>query len=255
METCLVSVIIPCHNNNETISQAVSSVLTEKRTPLEIIIVDDGATLDQKLLPFPEDDPEMIRVFTLKKTRGAAYARNLGVKKAKGQYVAFLDADDWWAGKKLEKQLLLIRKYQRHKKEEPVLCFTGRQLCRANGEITEKYIHAPKRIDYRSLLKHNAVNCSSVILKRETALKHPMEEDGNLHEDYLCWLQILREGGFAAGIDEPLLYYRVNRSSKSGNKLKSAVMTYRVYRKLQLPLYKRIFYFISYTWNGIRKYL
>lgn len=252
MQNILVSVIIPFYKNNLTIRRAVNSALRQKDIPLEIIIVDDGGTLDRNRFRFDKADASKIRIITLPNNRGVAYARNVGVKAAKGAYVAFLDADDWWTEDKLVKQFRLIHKYALHGKE-PVICFTGRRLCTKAGVVTDKYIHAPERIHFRELLKHNAINCSSVLIQRKTALAHPMRGN-DLHEDYLCWLEILRRGGFAVGIDEPLLYYRLSGNSKSGNKIKSAVMTFRVYHYLNLPFFEMLYYFSSYAINGIKKY-
>lgn len=252
MENIQVSVIIPFYKSSGTIRRTVKSVLRQKNVRLEVIIIDDGNTLDRSTIQFDGADEAKIRVISLAQNKGVAYARNAGVKAAKGTYIAFLDADDWWAEDKLSRQLKLLQEYS-HREGEPLICFTGRRLCTDEGIVTDKYIHAPQRVDYSSLLKHNAISCSSVLLRRETALAHPMGHDG-IHEDYICWLEILQSGGYAAGIDEPLLFYRVNHHSKSGNKIKSAVMTYRVYRYLNLPFYKRIYYFISYAINGIKKY-
>ena len=73
------------------------------------------------------------------------------------------------------------------------------------------------------------------------------------HRDAL-WLGILREGGYAVGINRPLLYYRVSYGSKSGNKLRSAVMTYKVYRFIGLGLFESLLHMITYTYYGIKKY-
>lgn len=109
------------------------------------------------------------------------------------------------------------------------ICSTGRELMQPNGHTTGKYIPVKERITYHDLLKHNSINCSSVLLKREDALAFPMTHDDS-HEDYITWLKILRRGGFAVGINKPYLKYRLSEGGKSRNKLKSAAMTYQVYR-------------------------
>ena len=109
------------------------------------------------------------------------------------------------------------------------------------------------RITYKELLKHNSINCSSVLLRREDALAFPMEHDDS-HEDYITWLRILRKGGFAAGINRPYLKYRLSEGGKSRNKLKSAAMTYQVYRYVGYGPLKSLFFFVSYALHGIWKY-
>ncbi len=68
-----------------------------------------------------------------------------------------------------------------------------------------------------------------MLTQKGCALAFPMEHDDS-HEDYITWLKILRRGGFAAGINKPYLKYRLSEGGKSRNKLKSAAMTYQVYR-------------------------
>ena len=77
---------------------------------------------------------------------------------------------------------------------------------------------------------------------------------GARHEDYILWLSILKRGHIAYGIDKILAQYRKSYNSLSGNKIKSAMWTWNVYRNIEkIPLYKSIYYFINYIINGIKK--
>jgi teichuronic acid biosynthesis glycosyltransferase TuaG len=80
-------------------------------------------------------------------------------------------------------------------------------------------------------------------------------EHADSHEDYILWLKILQVHGFACGINEPLLRYRLSNTGKSGSKLKSAKMTFMVYRYMGFGLPKSILCFCSYALHGVRKYL
>ena len=110
-----------------------------------------------------------------------------------------------------------------------------------------------KNNTYRELLKHNSINCSSVILRRDVAREFPMEHDDS-HEDYITWLKILRKYGCAAGINKPYLKYRLSEGGKSRNKLKSAAMTYNVYRYAGYGRIRSCIFFCSYAVHGIWKY-
>ena len=242
----LISVIMPVYNGGSTIRQAVESVFCQN-IPLELLVIDDGST-DQtsEVLSIYQDRPDF---HYLKNPHniGAAASRNRGVQEAHGQYVAFLDADDWWENGKLQIQLDTLRETGR------VLCSTGRELMNYDGTPTGKYIPVKENVSNRDLLKHNSINCSSVLLRREDALAFPMEHDDS-HEDYITWLRILRKGGFAAGINKPYLKYRLSEGGKSRNKLKSAAMTYQVYRYVGYGPLKSLFFFVSYAFHGIWKY-
>ena len=129
----------------------------------------------------------------------------------------------------------------------------GMRVVSTEGEELGKYIPVKKRITYQDLLRHNSINCSSVLLRRDVARKYPMEHEDS-HEDYITWLKILQEYKTASGIDEPLLNYRLTSKGKSGNKLKSAGMTFKVYRYMGFGMGRSLCCFISYALNGIWKY-
>ena len=134
------------------------------------------------------------------------------------------------------------------------LCCTARELMKPEGELTGKVIGVKEQITYRDLLRHNSINCSSVLLRTEVAREFPMAHEDS-HEDYITWLRILKKYGIAIGINEPLLKYRLTNSGKSGSKLKSAVMTFRVYRYMGFSWPKSAVCFISYALHGVWKYL
>ena len=242
----LISVIMPVYNGGSTIRQAVESVFCQN-IPLELLVIDDGST-DQtsEVLSVYQDRPDF---HYLKNPHniGAAASRNRGVQEAHGQYVAFLDADDWWEEGKLAAQLAALEM------TGDVICSTGRDLMNPDGTFTGKYIPVKSRLDYHELLKHNSINCSSVVIRTDVAREFPMEHDDS-HEDYITWLKVLRKYGYAVGIDKPYLKYRLSEGGKSRNKLKSAVMTYNVYRYAGYGRIKSCIFFCSYALHGIWKY-
>ena len=242
----LVSVVMPVYNGADFIRQAVDSVFCQE-IPLELLVIDDCSTDRTEEVLAPYKNRENFHYIRNPYNKGAAASRNLGVQKAAGKYIAFLDADDWWEAGKLTEQLEVMERTRR------VLCSTGRELMNPDGTSTGKYIPVGSTVSYRDLLKHNSINCSSVLLKREAALAYPMEHDDS-HEDYLTWLKILKEYGPAAGINKPYLKYRLSQGGKSRNKRKSAAMTYRVYRYMGYSPITSAVFFISYALHGIWKY-
>ena len=246
MKKPLVSVIMPVYNGAKYIKQAVDSVYNQD-VPLELIVIDDGSVDGTKeVLESYRERPDFRYLFN-KKNMGAAGSRNRGVKEASGEYVAFLDADDWWENGKLAEQIRVMEE------SGCVLCSTGRELMNSDGSSTGRYIPVKQRVTYKDLLRHNSINCSSVLLRRETALEFPMEYDDS-HEDYITWLKVLKKYGNAVGINEPYLKYRLSEGGKSRNKLKSAKMTYKVYRYSGYGRMKSLLFFVSYALNGVWKY-
>lgn len=247
MKTPLVSVVMPAYNSGAYIRQAVDSVYRQK-VSLEIIVVDDcsGDDTARQLEEYLQrGDFHYVRNHT---NQGAAASRNTGVSLARGRYVAFLDSDDWWEDGKLEEQLKVLETDSR-----AVLCSTGRELMRPDGSSTGKYIGVKERVTYKELLKHNSINCSSVLLPLHIAREFPMCYDQS-HEDYITWLKILRKYDWARGIDKPYLKCRLSENGKSRDKWKSAKMTFQVYRYMGYGMAKSCLFFLSYAFHGICKY-
>ena len=246
MKNPLVSVVIPAYNCASTIATAIDSARNQD-VPVEIIVINDGSgdDLDGVMEQF-RSVPEVVYVHN-HTNLGAARTRNAGVALAKGEYVAFLDGDDYWAPHKLQKQLDAMEK------TGAVLCATGREMMTPEGKLTGRVIPVKEKITYRELLKHNSINCSSVLLRTSVAREFPMEHDDS-HEDYIMWLRVLKKYESACVVNEPLLKYRLSTTGKSGNKLKSARMTYRVYRYLGFGFMKSCMLFVSYGFHGVKKY-
>lgn len=242
----IVSVVIPAYNSVRYIKRAIDSVLFQN-VPLEIIVINDCSrdNLDQIMEHYK--NLHNIIYIKNKMNLGVAKSRNLGVNAASGEYIAFLDADDWWMPNKLIEQIKCMNE------KKCVLCYTARQLADDDETLTGIVIHVKELVDYNSLLRHNSISCSSVLIKREVALDNPMDHS-ELHEDYLTWLKILKKYGNAYGINQPLLIYRLSKTSKTRNKIKSAKMTYGVYRVLNIGRIKAIILMSSHLFHGVIKY-
>ena len=245
MKEPVISVIIPVYTGSRTLRRAVDSALCQD-VPLEVIVVNDCSPEQVDTVMEAYGD----RVVYLKNPRnmGAAESRNRGVAQARGKYVAFLDADDYWAENKLQQQLALLEK------TGSVLCATAREMIRPDGSAVGRVIPVPEVITYRDLLKHNCISCSSVVMRREAALEFPMGHAQDSHEDYILWLQVLQKYGTAVGIDQPLLYYTASDQGKSGSKLHSAAMTWRVYRYMGFGPVRSVLCFCSYALHGVWKH-
>lgn len=244
----LISIIMPAYNAAKTIDQAIDSVLKQTYPYWELLVVDDYSTDEtmEKLRHFAAID-DRIRVLENSKNSGASKTRHKAVEAAEGRWLAFLDSDDAWTRDKLEKQVAL------QKKEGAKIVFTGSAFMNADGEPVDWYLRAPSQIRYRQLLKQNLLSNSSVLVYKESFLQHEVTGN-NMHEDFACWIRLLRTGETAYGIDEPLLIYRLSANSKSGNKLKAAKMNWNAYRAANLNILEAAYYMCWYTVNGLMKY-
>ncbi|MGN0380144.1 MAG: glycosyltransferase family 2 protein [Butyrivibrio sp.] len=244
----LISIVMAAYNAEKTIRQAIDSVLGQTYGHWELIVVNDcSKDLTQKILEEISSKDSRVKIITNYANVGVSQTRHIGVMKAQGEWIAFLDSDDEWKPEKLEKQMLL----QTQTKAE--LLFTGSAFMDEDGKPINWYLHAPEVLTYHDILKQNLLSNSSSIVKKELYVSHEAMGDG-MHEDFASWLSIMKTGVNAYGVDEPLLVYRISKCSKSGNKFKAAKMNWNTYRYVGLNVFQSLYYMIWYTINGIMKY-
>ena len=244
----LISIIMAAYNTEKTIEQAINSVLCQTYTNFELLVVNDCSTdRTAEWVKSIAAKDSRVRLISNVKNNGVSYTRKHGLEEAKGDWIAILDSDDAWEPEKLEKQIVLQRRTNAD------LLFTGSAFMDSEGHPIDWCLHAPKEVTYRQLLKQNVLSNSSALVRKELYAKYYAIGDG-MHEDFAIWLSILKEGKKAYGVDEPLLIYRIAKSSKSGNKVKAARMNWNTYRYVGLNLMEAIYYECWYIFNGIRKY-
>ena len=244
----LISIIMAAYNAERTIEQAIESVLNQTYPNFELLVVNDCSK--DKTVELVENfaaKDSRVRLISNDKNRGVSYTRKHGLDEAKGSWIAILDSDDAWTPEKLEKQIA------RQKETNADLLFTGSAFMDSDGQAIDWYLHAPEELTYRRLLKQNVLSNSSALVRKELYAKHYAVGDG-MHEDFAIWLSILKEGKKACGVDEPLLIYRIAKSSKSGNKVKAAKMNWNTYRYVGLNLIEAVYYEGWYAINGLLKY-
>jgi len=246
-DSSLISVIMPAYNAEKTIEAAICSVLAQTYKNFELIIIDDcSSDATAEIIEKYVNEKHSIRICRNDCNRGIAFSRNTGIESAKGEWVAFLDSDDMWRKDKLRKQMDFIRE------TGAVISYTASAFIDAAGHPCGYTLPAQYRMNYKDLLRHNLMSCSSVIVRRDIMLKTRMS-DGMIHEDYAAWLQILRETTFAFGLNEPLLTYRVSKNSWSGNRLKSARMIFETYKYVGYGTMTAFFCTIRYARHSIGK--
>ena len=244
----LISIIMAAYNTEKTIEQAINSVLSQTYTNFELLVVNDCSTdRTAEWVKSIAAKDSRVRLISNVKNNGVSYTRKHGLEEAKGDWIAILDSDDAWEPEKLEKQIVLQRRTNAD------LLFTGSAFMDSEGHPIDWCLHAPKEVTYRQLLKQNVLSNSSALVRKELYAKYYAIGDG-MHEAFAIWLSILKEGKKAYGVDEPLLIYRIAKSSKSGNKVKAARMNWNTYRYVGLNLMEAIYYECWYIFNGIRKY-
>lgn len=249
-ERSMVSIVMPAYNAGRYIEEAIDSVLNQTYKNWELIVVDDCSRDNtRQILDRYISQYSNIHYYKNEHNLGSADTRNLGVSVAAGEWIAYLDSDDCWHPDKLQLQMELAEKTQAE------FLFTGSAFIDEESRPLDYFLPAPEKVSYQELLKQNVVSCSSVLIRKELAEEYPMKQASRLHEDFAVWLQILRDKKICAyGVNQPLLVYRISSKSKSGNKVKAAKMTFRVYRYLGLSFGASVYYWMFYFVRSLRKY-
>ncbi|CEH35588.1 glycosyltransferase family 2 protein [Romboutsia lituseburensis] len=244
----LVSVITPVHNAEKYLKCTVDSVLGQTYKNLEIILVDDASKdSSREIIKQYQQKDERIKAILLDKNVGVADARNKGIEKAKGKYIAFVDSDDIWLETKIEEQINFM------KKNNIAFSHTGYEFINENGDRLGKSVAVHYKLSYTDMLKSNGVGCLTVVIDKEKVDNIVMPKIR--HEDYATWLSILKQGHEAYGINKVLALYRKTSTSLSGNKVKSAMWTWNILRNVEkVPLPKAVLYFSNYAVKNINKH-
>jgi glycosyltransferase involved in cell wall biosynthesis len=207
-----VSVVVPAYNAATTISQALDSVFRQSFRDFEVVIVDDGST--DRTREVVAEYGDRIRVLTKANEGKPAATRNLGVHAARGELVAFLDADDWWREDKLERQVAVF-----DGRPDVGLVYTADATVDANGKTLSVNPCPPEargRI-YELLTVRNVMVGSSVMARREAIVRAGGFDEGLTSiENWDLWIRIARDWAIDY-IDEPLTLYRVHAGNRSSN--------------------------------------
>ncbi len=203
MTKSTVSVVIPTYNSQDTIKAALESVYSQTVLPDEVLVIDDESS-DNTCLIVTANFPEAKLI--KKPNGGPSSARNLGIKNAKFEWIAFLDADDIWSRYKNEVQLREIRE-----SPKAVLVasnWSGSAKTLLTSQTTEPPHSNVKRLWTSDILILNRFQTSTVMARRDQLDQlHGFRSELDGAEDWDMWLRLSRLGEIVL-IQEPLVFYR-----------------------------------------------
>lgn len=265
----LVSIVVPVYRAQAYIAETIKMVLAQSYKKWELLLVDDCSddgsadevrralssyacgsadhTLENvnSVEVYQCGGEQKIWLICKDKNEGAAKARNTGLAFAGGQYLSFLDADDVWLPRKLEKQLAFMEN------KKAGFVFSAYEFGDEAAEPTGKVVHVPETLTYREALSRTVIFTTTVVLDREVVpdelIRMPQVES----EDTATWWQILRAGYAACGLDEVLAIYRRPPKSLSSNKLKAVRRIWNLYRRQEgLSALSSAYYFVFWAYRA-----
>lgn len=245
----LVSVITPVYNCEKYFDRTLQSVFAQTYKNIEIVLVDDQSTdcSAEIIKRYQEAHPEIV-YFLQPRNMGAGHARNKALELAKGQYVAFLDADDVWKPAKIAKQVELLQS------KNEGFCFAAIEMIDGEDNLIKGKRAVKEEIDYKFLLSNTMIPTSGVMIDRT------IKGDFRMHlrrggQDYATWLSLLRDGSKAYGIDEALVGYRIDGQSLSSNKMKSIRQIWEIQTQDEgICKIAAAWHIVLWCWNSVKKY-
>ncbi len=245
-----VSVVMPAYNASRFIVEAVRSVLDQGYPDWELIIVDDCSTdetfaLAQQLA----SQDGRIRVFQNAANLGPGPTRNTALAAARGRFIAFLDSDDVWHPEKLGKQLDFMRE------TGAFLTYTAYRKIDENGKAGNEVIFDAASVEYAKLITRCVIQNSTAMYDVHQTGVVTMP-DVRRRQDHIFFLSILKKGGAALGMSDPLMFYRIHSSSVSSNKLKNIKYQWILYRDYAgLGILDSAGRLVVWSLYGFRKYI
>ena len=242
-----VSIILPNYNSSKTIKETISSILNQTYKNWELIIVDDNSDKITKSILFKYKKLNKIKILYLKKNKGAAYCRNLAIKKSKSYYVAFIDSDDLWQKNKLNLQINFMQK------NNYFFTYTNYKTFKINNPI-KKTILAPSKFNFNSFVKNTSIATSTMIVKRSIAGKIKFSNT-KICEDYYYKCQLLKKIGNAYCYPGCLTEYQIRKDSLQSNHIRNLYWIWKINKSLnRFDILKNLISIFLISFNSLKKY-
>ncbi|MBR5376702.1 MAG: glycosyltransferase family 2 protein [Lachnospiraceae bacterium] len=251
MSAPLVSIIIPVHNAAPFLRDTAASILAQDSScSREVIFINDASTDDSEAVLKEICEKETFSYYSSKEPLGAAKARNLGIEKAGGRYIAFLDADDLWEPEKLSLQLKFMEE------KDCAFSFTGYEFADEKGVSIDRIVRVPKEMTYKKALKNTTIFTSTVMFDLEKISKSLIMMPEVESEDTATWWKVLKSGYKAYGLNRPLTLYRRSAGTLSSNKGRAVKRIWNLYRNVEgLGVPKSAFCFVFYAFHAVARRL
>ena len=242
-----VSIILPNYNSSKTIKKTISSIVNQTYKNWDLIIVDDNSDELTKKILSKYKNKKKIKIHFLHKNKGAAYCRNLAIKKSRSDYIAFIDSDDLWKQNKLKIQMNFM------KKNNYFFTYTNYKTFKLKNPI-KKNIIVPSKFNFKSFVKNTSIATSTMIVKRSIS-NNIKFSNTKICEDYFYKCQLLKKINFAYCCQDYLSEYQIRKGSLQSDRMKNLYWIWKINKNLnKFNILDNLISIFFISLNSIKKY-
>ena len=244
-----VDIIMPSYNKANYLDDSIKSVINQSLKNWNLYIIDDNSTDNSWNIINKYSGLKNINTIKLKKNKGPSFCRNFGMRLSKSKYISFIDSDDTWDVKKLEKQIRFM--------EDNNFIFTYTDYTPFFETDAVKKMKQPtslaKSFNLKTFIRNSSINTTTMIISRSILKTHRFKKV-KLLEDYVfkCGLLINNK---AIKLNENLATYRILSQSRSSQRIKNIYWLWKVNKRFnKLSFLENILSIFLISLNSIKKY-
>lgn len=239
-----VSIILPNYNSHLYLKKTLDSILSQSFKNWKLFIIDDNSKIETKEILIKYKKNRKIKIFFLKKNKGAAYCRNLALKKAKTKYIAFIDSDDIWKKNKLKKQIAFM------KKNNYDFTYTNYETFGMRKDM----ILVPAKFNFSKFINNTSIGTSTMIIKR-SIIKNAKFLNTSSCDDYYFKCKVLQNTSYAYRLNQCLTRYRIRKNSVQGSNLRNIFWIWKINKNYnKFNFLKNLTSIFSISINSLKKY-
>ena len=239
-----VSIILPNYNSHLYLKKTLDSILSQSFKNWKLFIIDDNSKIETKEILIKYKKNRKIKIFFLKKNKGAAYCRNLALKKAKTKYIAFIDSDDIWKKNKLKKQIAFM------KKNNYDFTYTNYETFGMRKDMSL----VPAKFNFSKFINNTSIGTSTMIIKR-SIIKNAKFLNTSSCDDYYFKCKVLQNTSYAYRLNQCLTRYRIRKNSVQGSNLRNIFWIWKINKNYnKFNFLKNLTSIFSISINSLKKY-
>ena len=242
---------MPNYNKEEFIEDAIKSVLKQSYKYWKLYIIDDNSRDKSRKILKKFRKNKKIKIIFLKKNKGPATCRNIGISLSKSYYLSFLDSDDYWPKNKLSSQINFMNVNNVKFSYTDYMTFH-----KNNKNFLKRSTNVPSIFNLKSFSRNSSINTSTMILRRNI-IKKVKFRNIQKHEDYIFKCEVFKKNKnlFAKKFNKTHAYYRILKNSRSRNKLKSIYYLWKYNNEFnKFSFIENMLSILSISINSIKKY-